>query len=100
MRGLQQQIFGGAQMKPPKITFKDMWRQFAEHHVKPAPPCAQYDKARSCLSKKAHATEGMAIAAAEKATREEGELYVAYKCRWCIYHHVGHASKPCGIIKT
>jgi hypothetical protein len=87
-------------LKPPKITFKDMWRQFAEHHVKPSPPSAQYDKARSCLSKKVHVTEAMAIAAAEKATREEGVPFVAYKCRWCVFHHVGHATKHFDLTKA
>jgi hypothetical protein len=80
-------------MKPPKITFGDMWRRFAEHNERPSPPSDQYDKARSCLSKKAHATKEMAIKAAEIATRIEGEAYVAYKCRWCQYHHVGHERK-------
>ena len=80
-------------MKPPKITFKDMWHQFAEAPDIKTPPCAQYDKARSCLSKKAHATKKMAEDAATEATRIEKEAYVAYKCRWCSYHHIGHEKK-------
>lgn len=80
-------------MKPPKVSFKDMWRQFSEHNERPSPPSEQYDKARSCLSKKAHVTKEMAITAAEKATKHDGVAYVAYKCRWCPYHHVGHATK-------
>ena len=78
-------------MKPPKIGFRDMYRHFCEETPKQTGPSSQYDKARSCLSKKAHATKELADAAAAHATIIDKEQYIAYKCRWCIYYHVGHA---------
>jgi hypothetical protein len=77
-------------MKPPKVTFSDMWHRFAEAKEDRSPVSSQYDKARSCLSKKAHVTKEMAEKAAATETRIEGVPYVHYKCRWCPYFHIGH----------
>jgi hypothetical protein len=81
-------------MKPPKIGFKDMWRQFAEAKVPDnMPPSAQYDKARSCLCKKAHPTTELADKALKLANASGTGIYVKYHCRWCKMWHIGHQPK-------
>ena len=83
-------------MKPPKVTFKDCWRQFAEVEDRPEPPSQQYLKMKSCSSKVAHVTMALAEKAVEKANQTGTGEYNAYYCRWCHLYHVGH--KP-GTVK-
>jgi hypothetical protein len=80
-------------MKPPKITFGDMWQRFTEEKVVDSPPSKQYDKLRSCQSKKVHFTKESADKAAELNSKIDGCVYVSYKCRWCSNWHVGHEQK-------
>ena len=81
-------------MKPPKVTFGDMWHQFAEAEEDHSPVSRQYDKLRSCLSKKTYLTREIAENAAAVVTRENDVQYEHYKCRWCPYFHVGHKRLP------
>jgi hypothetical protein len=82
--------------KPPKIGFKEMWRQFTEQDMSPQDfdrAESQRDKARSCLVKKAHPTEALADKALAVANASGTGVYKKYLCRHCRMWHIGH-DKP------
>jgi hypothetical protein len=75
-------------MKPPKITNMDMYIHFCEGEKYVANP--QFDKAMSCSRKKNFLSMEAAQTEADNQTRIQKEPFVAYKCRWCKFHHIGH----------
>jgi len=75
--------------KPRKLTLRDEIRYFSQERVVPAN--RQLDKIRSCLSKHdAFATLEHAQRGAAQFSNGDVE---AYKCRWCVWWHIGNRTK-------
>ena len=74
-----------------KVSFTDCWKQFVETPAEESgPKSAQYDRVRSCTSKKGSYVNSVDATESAVANSTATEIYVAYKCRWCQYWHIGH----------
>jgi len=77
-------------MKPPKITFGDMWRRFAEAPEHTTPVSAEYHKLRSCMTKIGYPTMMHAEKAVREVSAKKGVPFKAYPCRMCNLFHIAH----------